>query len=192
MSVAYSSLNLLHQDISIGNVMVTEDGRGVLNDWGCAMKDIPKYNRLHNTQTVSTLITRVSEVFTYSHICSGYRAHGLSCPSSYSRLRGKRFLEKFMMTWNPFSGFSFGWVLATSNLLLSGRKNPGKSSSRCGVLVIHPTEDIELIQILTAAYASEKVDVSNESLFQNPPEGVSVKWMTCSGDVSPSMHSCTN
>ena len=30
---AYSSAGLLHRDVSYGNVMITPEGRGVLNDW---------------------------------------------------------------------------------------------------------------------------------------------------------------
>ena len=30
---AYHSAGLLHRDISFGNIMITADGRGVLNDW---------------------------------------------------------------------------------------------------------------------------------------------------------------
>ncbi|KAK7688021.1 hypothetical protein QCA50_008391 [Cerrena zonata] len=36
--VAYNTAHVLHQDISIGNIMVTQDGRGILNDWDCAWK----------------------------------------------------------------------------------------------------------------------------------------------------------
>ena len=42
MSVAYKSAGILHQDVSIGNVMVTEDGRGILNDWDCAWIKTPQ------------------------------------------------------------------------------------------------------------------------------------------------------
>lgn len=38
LCVAYHSANVLHQDVSIGNIMVTLDGRGILNDWDCAWK----------------------------------------------------------------------------------------------------------------------------------------------------------
>lgn len=33
MSRAYSSAQVLHQDISEANVMITGEGRGILNDW---------------------------------------------------------------------------------------------------------------------------------------------------------------
>ena len=32
---AHCQGNLLHSDISAGNLMVTADGRGVLTDWNC-------------------------------------------------------------------------------------------------------------------------------------------------------------
>ena len=30
---AYNTAELLHRDISVGNIMVTANGRGILNDW---------------------------------------------------------------------------------------------------------------------------------------------------------------
>lgn len=38
LSVAYKSADLLHQDISEGNIMMTADGRGLVNDWEIAAK----------------------------------------------------------------------------------------------------------------------------------------------------------
>lgn len=42
LSVAYLDADVLHQDISEGNIMVTEDGRGILNDWDCAWRKTPE------------------------------------------------------------------------------------------------------------------------------------------------------
>ena len=33
MAEAYEKAGLLHRDLSIGNVMLTREGRGILNDW---------------------------------------------------------------------------------------------------------------------------------------------------------------
>ncbi|CAL1708580.1 unnamed protein product [Somion occarium] len=38
IKVAYKKGKILHRDISLGNVMIDKDGRGVLNDWDHAMK----------------------------------------------------------------------------------------------------------------------------------------------------------
>lgn len=52
-------MNILHQDISLGNVMVAENGRGVLADWGCAMRNIPGYTDvIHHTPVVSDFSAR--------------------------------------------------------------------------------------------------------------------------------------
>ncbi|CAL1710004.1 unnamed protein product [Somion occarium] len=41
IKVAYESGKILHRDISTGNVMISKEGRGILNDWDNALRLIP-------------------------------------------------------------------------------------------------------------------------------------------------------
>ncbi|KAI0315900.1 hypothetical protein OF83DRAFT_1047161, partial [Amylostereum chailletii] len=67
-SVVYAKLNILHGDISGGNIVITKDGRGILIDWDLAI-DLTKENRSALTVR-STFVLRLLSALTM-HGCQG-------------------------------------------------------------------------------------------------------------------------
>ena len=51
MKVAFTNAKILHRDISTGNIMISPEGRGILNDWDHALRQTLK-NLPHPTRTV--------------------------------------------------------------------------------------------------------------------------------------------
>ena len=47
--------NRLHRDVSAGNIMITKDGRGILNDWDQSRICTPK-SKAQNHRTVSDYV----------------------------------------------------------------------------------------------------------------------------------------
>ena len=52
--VAYHTAKYLHRDVSTGNVMIDQNGRGILNDWDHSVK-VPRSGNRHAYRTVSGL-----------------------------------------------------------------------------------------------------------------------------------------
>ncbi|CAL1696873.1 unnamed protein product [Somion occarium] len=48
MSKAWKSAQVLHQDLSDGNIMITPEGRGILNDWDCSWMKTPENPKNEN------------------------------------------------------------------------------------------------------------------------------------------------
>ncbi|CAL1696844.1 unnamed protein product [Somion occarium] len=62
MSKAWQSANVLHQDLSDGNIMITQEGRGILNDWDCGWEktaeDPKNENRVGTWRFMSVLLCK--------------------------------------------------------------------------------------------------------------------------------------
>jgi hypothetical protein len=77
---------MLHRDVSGGNIMITQSGSGILNDWDLSRPRTAKFPRQED-RTVSYPMFFINEFRADS---SNYRAHGNS-----SQLRSCFFLARY-------------------------------------------------------------------------------------------------
>lgn len=52
MLFAHGTVGVLHRDVSVGNIMIDEEGRGILNDWDHAM-NVRNSKKRHPSRTVT-------------------------------------------------------------------------------------------------------------------------------------------
>ena len=80
---AFLICGILHRDISAGNILLSLEGTGILNDWDMArkVKDIRAGPRQPG-RTVSGVASYHIIILTYFFSFFVIREHGCSCPSS--------------------------------------------------------------------------------------------------------------